>query len=275
MNAVHVTELWKRYKKVEALRGIDLAIPKGEFFGLLGPNGAGKTTLIKTLVGLCRPTAGSIAIFGHGIGEDPVRCKSFVGLSPQEPNVDRYFTLRKILEFHGGYYGMRRKERKHRAMELLEQFGLGDKRDDEYWRLSGGMQKRSMIARSLMTSPKILILDEPTAGVDVEQRHQLWERLRNLNRDGTTILLTTHYIDEAEELCERVAIIDEGKIVEMGAPRELIRKHCEQFIEVKGKRLDRLTADCQGIAPADIVVQRGSLEQVFIKLTGHSINENS
>ncbi len=275
MNAVEIKNLHKQYQRVEALRGIDLTIPHGEFFGLLGPNGAGKTTLIKTLVGLCRPTIGSVSIFGHGIGEDPVRCKSFVGLSPQEPNVDRYFTLRKILEFHGGYYGMPRKERKCRAIELLEQFGLGDKKDDEYWRLSGGMQKRAMIARSLMTSPKILVLDEPTAGVDVEQRHQLWECLRNLNRDGTTILLTTHYIDEAEELCERVAIIDEGKIVEMGAPRGLIKKHCQQFIEIRGRRFEKITArDLEGeILPSDMGIQHGSLEQVFVKLTGHGINE--
>lgn len=275
MNAITIAGLHKQYKSIEALKGIDLTLPQGEFFGLLGPNGAGKTTLIKTLVGLCHPTAGSITIFGHEITQDPVRCKSFIGLSPQEPNVDRYFTLRKILEFHGGYYGMRRNERKRRAIELLEQFGLGDKRDDEYWRISGGMQKRAMIARSLMTSPKILILDEPTAGVDVEQRHQLWGCLRDLNRDGTTILLTTHYIDEAEELCERVAIIDEGKIVEMGAPRELIKKHCRQFIEIRGRRLEKITArDLEGeVWPGDMGIQHGSLEQVFVKLTGHSINE--
>ncbi len=279
MDAVRITGVRKRYKRVEALQGIDLVIPIGEFFGLLGPNGAGKTTLIKSLVGLCRPTEGSVTIFGHETQQEPVLCKSFLGLSPQEPNVDRYFTLRKILEFHGGYYGLERPLRKKRALELLEQFGLGDKADDEYWKLSGGMQKRAMIARSLMTNPKILILDEPTAGVDVEQRHQLWGCLRNLNRDGTTIILTTHYIDEAEELCERVAIIDQGKIVEMGPPQELIARHCEQYIEVRGKKMKKLTPELLGalsqaseISPQEIAVQRGSLEQVFIKLTGHSID---
>ncbi|MDO8461791.1 MAG: ABC transporter ATP-binding protein [Deltaproteobacteria bacterium] len=250
--AISIQALKKKYKQVEALRGVDLQIPTGEFFGLLGPNGAGKTTLIKSIVGLVRATSGTLRVFDYDVQRDYLKAKAMIGLSPQEPNIDRYFTVRRTLEFQGGYYGLSRKERRRRATELMEQFGIADKENDEYWKLSGGLQKRVLIARALLTSPKILILDEPTAGVDVEQRHELWHHLKNLNKDGTTILLTTHYIDEAEELCNRVAIMNRGQIVEMGEPKTLIRKYCQEQTKV----------------------YPGSLEEVFLKVTGKSIHED-
>ncbi|MBI1909600.1 MAG: ABC transporter ATP-binding protein [Deltaproteobacteria bacterium] len=250
--AIAIHGLKKNYRQVEALRGIDLEIPAGEFFGLLGPNGAGKTTLIKAIVGLVHPTKGTLRVFTHDLPKNHLQAKRLIGLSPQEPNIDRYFTVRRSLEFQAGFYGIDRKERRKRADQLMAQFGIADKANEEYWKLSGGLQKRVLVARSLITSPKILILDEPTAGVDVEQRHELWRHLKSLNKDGTTILLTTHYIDEAEELCGRVAIMNRGDIVEMGEPKALIKKYCREQVKVFP----------------------GSLEEVFLKVTGHSIHED-
>ncbi len=243
--AIVVDQVRKSFKSFEALKGLSLEIPTGEFFGLLGPNGAGKTTIIKTIIGLARPSSGIIRVFGEDAVAHPVKTKAVLGYSPQEPNIDRYFQVRRTLEFQGGYFGMPRAERRRRAEELMEQFRLSDKADEEYWKLSGGMQKRLLIARALMTHPRILILDEPTSGVDVEQRHELWNYLKGLNRDGTTIILTTHYIDEAEALCERVAMIHAGQIVEMGDPVSLIQKHGQKdledvFLKLTGKYNDRL-----------------------------------
>lgn len=259
-----------RQSSLEALKGVSLTIAEGEFFGLLGPNGAGKTTLIKTIVGLARRSRGSVTVFDLDVEAEPLKTKAMIGFSPQEPNIDRYFTVRRLLEYHGGYYGLSRVERKRRAAELMEQFGLATKAHIENWRLSGGMQKRLLIARSLMTSPKILILDEPTAGVDVEQRHELWKYLRGLNEDGTTIILTTHYIDEAETLCERVGIIHYGQIVEVDTPAELIARHCERYFMVRGQKQQEVG----GLKVDDISVHRGSLEKVFLKLTGQSIHSD-
>ncbi|MBI3541099.1 MAG: ABC transporter ATP-binding protein [Deltaproteobacteria bacterium] len=267
MAAISIQEVVKSYQRVQALQGISLEIREGEFFGLLGPNGAGKTTLIKSIVGLARPSAGAIQVFGKNVQREPIATKALIGLSPQEPNIDRYFSIRRTLEFQGGYYGLSRVARRQRASELMGQFHLTEKADEEYWKLSGGTQKRVLIARSLMSSPKILILDEPTAGVDVEQRHELWAYLQGLNKDGTTIILTTHYIDEAETLCERVGIIDSGRLIELGTPRELITKHCERYFRVQGEKKDKLN----GFGVDDIEVNRGSLEQVFLKLAGKSI----
>lgn len=267
MTAIQFRNVYKSYKKFTALKGVDLEVRQGEFFGLLGPNGAGKTTLIKTVVGLAKILSGSVTVFGMDVSKEPVKTKSVIGLSPQEPNIDRYFTIRRTLEFQGGYYGLTKKEAKARAETLLDQFSLSEKADQEYWKLSGGMQKRVLVARSLMTHPKILILDEPTAGVDVEQRHELWAYLKGLNKDGTTIVLTTHYIDEAEALCERVGVIDAGRIIEVGAPQELIRKHCEQYFLVNGVRYGELN----GLTTKQVKVHQGSLEEVFLKLTGKSI----
>lgn len=281
MEALVIDQLVKKYDAFTALGGVSLRIRSGEFFGLLGPNGAGKTTLIKTIVGLARPSSGSISVFGVDNQHDPITCKGMIGLSPQETNVDRYFTVKKILYFHAGYFGFSRPVIRERIDRVLEQCGLTDKMNASFYKLSGGMQRRLMIARSLITQPRLLILDEPTAGVDVEQRHDLWRLLQSLNRDGTTIILTTHYIDEAEALCERVAIIDKGNIQEIGSPRELIARHCRQSVVIRGRRFESLDANALAelgregtIAPSEIVVKRGNLEQVFLKITGHSIHED-
>jgi ABC-2 type transport system ATP-binding protein len=268
MLALAINDLQKNYGHFCALDHVNLSIKQGEFFGLLGPNGAGKTTLIKTIVGLARRNGGSVTVFGHDVEKDYQTTRRLIGLSPQEPNVDRFFKVRRVMEFQGGYFGLKRKERRPRAEELIKKFGLDDKMDTQYWRLSGGMQKRVMVARSMMGAPKILILDEPTAGVDVEQRHELWKHLRGLNQDGTTIILTTHYIDEAEALCERVGVIHRGKIIACDTPQKLIEKHCEQYFEVKGQRQEQIN----GLGVNDIRVHRGSLEEVFLKLTGCSIH---
>lgn len=275
--AIEISDLSKIYPQtskaetaLKALDHIHLNIREGEFFGLLGPNGAGKTTLIKTIVGLARITEGHIRVFGRDVEKEYKRTKALIGLSPQEPNTDRYFTVKRVLHLQGGYFGLPRQERERRTDEMLQRFGLSDKANTQYWRLSGGMQKRVMVARALMTQPRILILDEPTAGVDVEQRHELWDSLRGLNRDGTTIILTTHYMDEAEILCERVGIINFGRIVACAPPRDLIAQHCERYFRINGEKREQL----EGFHVEDVEVNRGSLEEVFIKLTGRSLSQD-
>ncbi len=261
MNAVEINHLKKSYPNVAALKGVDVAIPQGEFFGLLGPNGAGKTTLISSIVGLVKPNSGEIRVMGFELRKNPREAKQQIGLSPQEINIHNYTPIRKILEFQGGFYGLSKKESLKRGEELLKHFSLWEKRNVGRYQLSGGMQRRLMIARALMGKPKILILDEPTAGIDVELRHELWSFLKELNRNGTTILLTTHYIEEAELLCDRVAIINHGRIVAQGPPKELIAKH-------QLKKESRRDGPFQFVRP-------GSLEEVFIKLTGHTIEEEA
>lgn len=243
--ALKVTNLKKTYHDkdrkvdVKALRGINLEIKKGQFFGLLGPNGAGKSTLIHCLTGLVMPTSGSAKIFGSDIVDDYQTAREYVGLSPQELNLDWFLTVEQTLDFHGGYFGMPKAERKKRVDELLEVFSLTDKKDSKGMLLSGGMKRRVVIARALMHKPKFLILDEPTAGVDVELRRELWAYTRKINRSGTTILLTTHYIEEAEALCDQIGLIDKGKIIKVGTTAEL-----KKFYKAK------------------------TLEQVYLKATG-------
>ncbi len=232
MNAISIHAVKKSYGKVQALKGIDLEIREGEFFGLLGPNGAGKTTLIGSIVGLVKPNAGEIEVFDHSVLKNPLQTRKMIGFSPQEINIDRFFNVRKTLEFQAGFYGHPPKFRKQRTEEMLEQFDLKDKAKVQFYKLSGGMQRRLLIARALMSKPRMLILDEPSAGIDVELRYELWTYLRNLNRDGTTILLTTHYIDEAEALCERVAIINHGRLIEIGKPKDLVEKYCLEQVQI-------------------------------------------
>lgn len=304
--AVSIQNLKKNYGKVLALRGVDLTIGQGEFFGLLGPNGAGKSTLINCVVGLAKPSAGEVRVFGHSVRNEALAAKRCIGFSPQEVNVERFFNLQKTLEFQGGFYGIPPREAKQQAQAMLKQFGLEEKAKDQFFRLSGGMQKRLLIARAMMSQPKLLILDEPTAGVDVGQRHELWKYLRDLNRDGTTIILTTHYIDEAEALCERVGIINHGQILELGTPEKLIAQYCEAkvMIQVSGElheeefqeipnviiEQDKVIATTSRIGFTtekllsiitsqperrilDLNVTRGNLEEVFIKVTGKSLSE--
>jgi ABC-2 type transport system ATP-binding protein len=220
--ALQIDALTKRYPTgTEALKGVSLEIEDGEFFGLLGPNGAGKSTLIHCTTGLAQPTSGQISVFGHDAVHDYGEARLAVGLAPQELNLDWFLTLSESLDYHGGYFGMPRRERKERAAELLQAFSLYEKRDDRTRTLSGGMKRRLILARALMHRPRLLILDEPTAGVDVELRLELWHYVQRINAEGTTILLTTHYLEEAEQLCNKIAFINDGRIVAKGTSAEL------------------------------------------------------
>ena len=224
--ALQITDLVKRYPTgTEALKGVSLDIEAGEFFGLLGPNGAGKSTLIHCSTGLAQPTAGEIRIFGHDAINHYQQARLSVGLAPQDLNLDWFLTCEETLDYHGGYFGMPRKERKERARELLDAFSLTPKRNDRTRTLSGGMKRRLVLARALMHRPRLLILDEPTAGVDVELRLELWHYVQRINAESTTILLTTHYLEEAEQLCSRIAFINEGEIVAEGTGPELARRY--------------------------------------------------
>ncbi|MDP4000238.1 MAG: ABC transporter ATP-binding protein [bacterium] len=233
MDALRITDLKKKYRKgPEALKGVDLTVKKGEFFGLLGPNGAGKSTLIHCVTGLAVPTSGEIKVFGKDSQKEYQAARQAVGLSPQEVmSLDWFLNVEETLDYHGGYYGMPRKQRQRRVDELLKSFSLEDKRKASVRALSGGMRRRLVIARALMHKPKMLILDEPTAGVDVELRLELWHYMKRVNKQGTTILLTTHYIEEAEQLASRVALINHGEIVDIGTVAELKKKHKKKTLE--------------------------------------------
>src|SRR4051794_13943219 len=221
-SALHIEDLVKRYPTgVEALRSVSVEIADGEFFGLLGPNGAGKSTLIHCTTGLAQPTSGAIRVFGHDAVDHYEQARLAVGLAPQDLNLDHFLTVEETLDFHGGYFGMPKRERKERSKELLEAFSLTGKRDDRTRTLSGGMKRRLILARALMHRPRLLILDEPTAGVDVELRLELWHYVRRINEEGTTVLLTTHYLEEAEQLCDQIAFINHGEIVAEGTTEEL------------------------------------------------------
>jgi ABC-2 type transport system ATP-binding protein len=222
MHALEITDLVKRYPTgTEALKGVSLEIEEGEFAGLLGPNGAGKSTLIHCTTGLAQPTSGDVRIFGHDAVKNYEEARLAVGLSPQELNIDWFLTVEETLDYHGGYFGMPRKDRRERAAELLDTFSLTGKKDDRTRTLSGGMKRRLVLARALMHRPRLLILDEPTAGVDVELRLELWHYVQRINGEGTTILLTTHYLEEAEQLCDTIAFINHGQIVARGTSQVL------------------------------------------------------
>src|ERR671918_1440596 len=222
MQALRISDLVKRYPTgTEALKGVSLEIGAGEFWGLLGPNGAGKSTLTHCSTGLARPTSGEITIFGHDAVERYAEARVAVGLAPQELNLDWFLTVAETLDYHGGYFGMPKRERRERADELLDVFSLSGKRDERTRTLSGGMKRRLVLARALMHPPRLLILDEPTAGVDVELRLELWHYVQRINREGTTILLTTHYLEEAEQLCDEIAFINDGRIVAQGTSEAL------------------------------------------------------
>ncbi len=215
--AIELKNFIKEYQSKKgisrAVDGIDLEILEGEFFGFLGPNGAGKTSTINVLTGLASHTSGTAKIFGYDVVKDYQTTRRLVGISPQEYNYDPYLNIREILIYQAGYYGIPAKVAKPKAEELLHLFGLSEKAKLEVVKLSGGMKRRLTIARALMHEPKILFLDEPTAGLDAELRVELWEYIRKLNKAGATIFLTTHYLEEAEELCNRIAIINHGKIL--------------------------------------------------------------
>jgi ABC-2 type transport system ATP-binding protein len=232
MQALEVRGLVKQYRNgVQALKGIDLGVDEGDFFALLGPNGAGKSTLIGICTSLVTKTAGTVSVFGHDMDRELEAAKACIGVVPQEFNLNQFETPLTIVVNQAGFYGIPRKHAINRAEEVLTELSLWDKRNKMARTLSGGMKRRLMIARALVHSPRLLILDEPTAGVDIEIRRSMWEFLRNLNQQGTTIILTTHYLEEAESLCRNIAIIDRGRIAEADRMDRLLRKlHVETFV---------------------------------------------
>ncbi len=231
-DALVLKQLTKTYKNgFSALKGINLTVPEGEFYALLGPNGAGKSTTISIISSLTKPTSGQVSIFGHDLSVEPSKAKQCLGLVPQEFNFGQFEKVFDILVTQAGYYGVAKKEAQVRAEKYLNLLGLWDKRDVPSRMLSGGMKRRLMIARAMIHEPKLLILDEPTAGVDIELRRSMWEFLTDINKQGTSIILTTHYLEEAEMLCRRIAIIDQGVIKEDTDIKSLLSKlSVETFI---------------------------------------------
>ncbi len=298
--AIETVDLVKEYGELRALQELSLTVEEGEFFGLLGPNGAGKTTFINTLVGLVRKTGGEARVFGYDVEDDYQQARDAIGVAPQEFNVDRFFPIKEVLMHKAGYHGVPEDEAAKRADEVLKRVGIYDKRNERFDWLSGGMKRRLLLARALVTDPDLLILDEPTAGVDVQLRHDLWELVTELNDEGTTILLTTHYIEEAERLCDRVAIMNEGRKVTVATPDELKGRGTDTVAvglestpttapelgpyahetTVSGDRLEVRVDDGGSIAPrllndleargyeiADLEITRTSLEEIFVDLT--------
>lgn len=302
--AIAVRQLHKHFGPLHALRGVDLEIRPGEFFGLLGPNGAGKSTLINILAGLVRPDAGSAAVLGHDVQRDAVAARRAIGVVPQELVFDPFFRVRDFLLIQAGYYGV---ARKHRAWidELLRALGLADKADANMRSLSGGMKRRVLIAQALVHRPQVLVLDEPTAGVDVELRQTLWAFAQRLHGEGISIVLTTHYLEEAEAMCERIAIMSHGTVVALDDKRSLLGRHPWYEVHLRlasepdvlppevaaslasrehgwlvlrlqrgGDDLARVLAALHGagLAVVEISTREQTLEQVFLELTaGHHL----
>ena len=228
--ALQVRGLTKRYDDgTLALDALDLEVPSGSFFGLLGPNGAGKTTLISAVCNLIRPSGGEIEVFG--VRGTSLEARRLIGIAEQEPNLDRFLTVRETLIYHGGYYGMTRAAASERAEQMIDVFDLRAKSDVRAPKLSGGQRRRLLLARALLHEPRLVILDEPTAGVDIELRHELWRYIRRLHELGTTILLTTHYLEEAEALCEEIALISAGRIAARDSAAGLKRRYGADTLE--------------------------------------------
>lgn len=232
---LEITNLVKKYGDKTAVDNISLSIPKGSFFGLLGPNGAGKSTIIHCVTGIAQPTSGTIKVDGIDVVKEYKLARTKVGLSPQEFNVDIFSTPAQLMDFMGGYYGIPNAVRSERIEALIKRFDLEAHRDVRFQKLSGGLKRRAMLGRALVHTPDLLILDEPTAGVDVEQRHDLWEYLKEMNERGKTIILTSHYLEEIQYLCKDIAIINHGKIVAEGTKEEFMKdgKSVEQaYLEI-------------------------------------------
>ena len=300
MKAIEIKNLVKIYNnEFKALDSINLSIPEGSFFGLLGPNGAGKTTTIGILTGLVNKTSGQTKVFGHDTVDDFRNARMLIGLSPQELNFDVFFTIEELLILQAGYYNKNIKEAKERALEMLEYFNLIDKRKSKARELSGGMKRRVQIAKAFIHDPPLIILDEPTAGVDIELRYQLWDFLKKENKKGKTILLTTHYIEEAERLCDEIAIINQGNIITNGKTEEIINDMGQNNIQFSTKNLinfksnnfnwnhtidnNEIIVDSNnpdsdiieiinflnsiGIEVNKVQTKKSTLEEIFIKLT--------
>lgn len=251
-NAVHADGLSKVYAgrqgRKQALNQVSLAIPRGSFFGLLGPNGAGKSTFINILAGLVMKSAGTVAVWDRDIDKDPRGAKAAIGVVPQELNLDPFFTPRELLEVQAGMYGVPRPERRTEA--ILEAVGLADKADSYARTLSGGMRRRLLVAKAMVHNPPVLVLDEPTAGVDIELRQSLWAMIRQLNEAGTTVVLTTHYLEEAQELCDRIAIINQGRLVACDTtPNLLARMDSKAVVLTLDRRPESVPAALAALAP--------------------------
>jgi len=249
LNALYIKNLQKTYKNgVNALKGVDLTVKEGDFFALLGPNGAGKSTVIGIISSLVNKSSGQVEVFGHNLDSHVSDVRMHIGLVPQEFNFNIFEPIGEILINQAGYYGISHEEAKQCAETYLKQLKLWDKRFDMAKELSGGMKRRLMIARALMHRPKLLILDEPTAGVDIEIRHSMWEFLKEKNEEGTTIILTTHYLEEAESLCNNIAIINDGITIEQTQMRSLLdRLHIETFILYLSTPIDSIP-ECKDYA---------------------------
>ncbi len=281
--ALEIKGLEKTYSNAfRALKGIDLRVMDGDFFALLGPNGAGKSTAIGVICSLVNKTAGHVSIYGHDIDKDFSAAKANLGIVPQEFNFSIFETPLQVVLNQAGYYGIERQLARERAEKYLRQLGLWDKRNDQNRTLSGGMKRRLMIARALIHEPRLLILDEPTAGVDIEIRHTMWEFLKKINREGTTIILTTHYLEEAESLCRNIAIIDHGNLVENTDMKSLLRQlHHETFVLDLESSVDKLPDVLENVRLFDettleVEIERGeNLSQVFAVLNKHDITVTS
>ncbi len=284
MRALSIKNLTKTYANGnQALKGIDLAVEAGDFYALLGPNGAGKTTAIGIISSLVNKSGGAVEVFGHSIDTDLAAAKACIGVVPQEVNLNLWDTVGNIVTNQAGYYGLSGKLAKERVEKYLRALRLWDRRDDTARSLSGGMKRRLMIARALVHEPRLLILDEPTAGVDIEIRRSMWDYLREINSAGTTIILTTHYLEEAETLCRHIAIIDEGQIIEDARMSAVLRKlQREVFVlsltdelaaapDLEGFET-RLREDCE------LEVEKGpdrDLNDLFAQLDARGINVTS
>jgi lipooligosaccharide transport system ATP-binding protein len=299
--------LKKSYGGFEAVSGIDFSIRRGECFGFLGPNGAGKTSTMRMLQAVSQPSGGTLRVLGLDPVREGKRVRARIGVCPQEDNLDPDLTVRQNLIVYGSYYPQKTNVTRARADQLLEFAALTEKRDRNILELSGGMKRRLMIARALVNDPELLLLDEPTTGLDPQARHLIWQKLRELKDRGVTMLLTTHYMDEAERLCDRLVIMDHGKILDEGAPRDLIQRHVgHEVVELRaseeretrllvGLDLDGVPSERAGdvrafflprrsdlaeklverarAAEVACLLRNATLEDVFLKLTGREINE--
>jgi lipooligosaccharide transport system ATP-binding protein len=300
MTALSARALRKSYGALEVVSGLDLAVAPGECFGLLGPNGAGKTTTLKLCLGLIEPDAGEIELLGEPVPRRAREARRRVGVVPQFDNLDPDFTVEENLVVYGRYFGIREGEIRERIAALLEFAGLAGRGDAKIMTLSGGMKRRLTLARALVNDPQVVFMDEPTTGLDPQARHLIWERLRRLTQEGKTLVLTTHFMEEAERLCHRLAIMDKGRIIAEGTPRALIAEHIEpQVLEVHGPGYEQWEKKAKSLAPrvervGDTVYCYGdevepllrtisgelsylhrpaSLEDVFLKLTGRDLRD--
>ena len=300
MSALSARALRKSYDGVEVVSGVDLGVAPGECFGLLGPNGAGKTTTLKLCLGLIEPDSGAIELLGEPVPRRAREARAGVGVVPQFDNLDPDFSVAENLMVYGRYFGLSKNEVQGRIAPLLEFAGLTGRSDAKISALSGGMKRRLTLARALVNNPQLVFMDEPTTGLDPQARHLIWERLRRLTQEGKTLVLTTHFMEEAERLCHRLAIMDQGRIIAEGSPRALIAEHIEpQVLEVHGNGYEAWMERAKGLAPrveragdtvfcygedvsplirslsSDLVYlhRPASLEDVFLKLTGRDLRD--